>query len=119
MFRTPYSRTECIASAWGMMLGRKEALMDKTSREVLKFRRRFRVPFPFFKELVKEVESQGWLSAEMADSSGRSEIPLQLKVLAVLQIIGRGNVLTIFSNFRACPRGELRVRFTTSASVCA
>ncbi|CAM9629798.1 unnamed protein product [Discosporangium mesarthrocarpum] len=90
-FRTPYSRTEYKASAWGMMLGKEEALMDKTSREALKLRRRFRVPFPFSHALVKEVESQGWLGSEMTDSSGRPGIPVQLKVLAVLQILGRGN----------------------------
>ncbi|CAN0384411.1 unnamed protein product, partial [Discosporangium mesarthrocarpum] len=67
--------------------------MDKNTWEALKFRRRFRVPFPFFEELVKEVESQGWLGPETADASDRPGIPLQLKVLAVLQILGRGNCL--------------------------
>ncbi|CAM9325322.1 unnamed protein product, partial [Discosporangium mesarthrocarpum] len=79
MFRTPYSRTEYMASARRMMLGREEALMNKTSGGA-EVRRRFRVPFPFLEELVKEVESQGWLGSEIADASGRPGIPLQLKV---------------------------------------
>ncbi|CAN0407478.1 unnamed protein product, partial [Discosporangium mesarthrocarpum] len=57
------------------------------------FRRRFRVPFPFFVPLVEEVRQQGWLGSGRADTAGRPGIPLEATVLLVLHILGRGNAL--------------------------
>ncbi|CAN0456160.1 unnamed protein product, partial [Discosporangium mesarthrocarpum] len=56
-------------------------------------RRRLRTPSRFFVMIVKEVRQQGWLGSGGADAAGRPGIPLEAKVLSVLQILGRGTVL--------------------------
>ncbi|CAM9947472.1 unnamed protein product, partial [Discosporangium mesarthrocarpum] len=59
------------------------------------FRRRFRVPYPFFALFVEEVR-EGWLGSGEADPTGRPGIPLEAKVLpvlSVLHILGRETVL--------------------------
>ncbi|CAM9648073.1 unnamed protein product, partial [Discosporangium mesarthrocarpum] len=59
-----------------------------------KFRRRFRLPFPFYKELVEECKRKSWFGRlGSADAVGRASTPVELKasLLTVLQILGRGN----------------------------
>ena len=51
------------------------------------FRRRFRVPYPMFEELVKMTRENNWFT-EGCDCTGRPSAPLELKV--VLRILGRG-----------------------------
>ncbi|CAM9283154.1 unnamed protein product, partial [Discosporangium mesarthrocarpum] len=72
---------------------RDESLGDPESRSAILFRRRFRVPYPFFVRLVEKVRQQGWLGSGGADAAGRPGIPLEAKVLPVLHILGRGTVL--------------------------
>ncbi|CAN0596744.1 unnamed protein product, partial [Laminaria digitata] len=45
-----------------------------------KFRRRFRIPYPFFVELVKLAKDKEWFSSVEQDVVGRQCIPLELKV---------------------------------------
>ena len=53
------------------------------------FRRRFRVPFPVFLEMVKCTRENNWFS-EGEDAVGIKAAPLELKILAVLFVLGRG-----------------------------
>ncbi|CAM9644335.1 unnamed protein product, partial [Discosporangium mesarthrocarpum] len=53
----------------------------------------FRVPLPFFVQLVAEVKQQGWLGTGGADAADRAGIPLRVKVLSVLCILGKGTAL--------------------------
>ena len=74
-------RPNYAACEWSEML-RKPSLKDPASKEAKLFRRRFRVPFAFFHEIVKLVKDGGWLSttANGKDVAGRSCIPIELKV---------------------------------------
>jgi hypothetical protein len=76
-------------SVWGSML-RSDNVRDAGDRKGGKrFRRRFRVPFPIFEKIVAMVRSQNWF-AECTDCTGRSGAPLELKILNVLRVVGRG-----------------------------
>ena len=53
------------------------------------FRRRFRVPFHVFVRLVALTREKNWFT-ERPDASGRRGAPLELKILGVLRVLGRG-----------------------------
>ncbi|CAM9561417.1 unnamed protein product [Discosporangium mesarthrocarpum] len=72
---------------------RDESLGDLDSKSEILFRRRFRVPYPFFVPLVEEVRQQGSLGSGGADAAVRPGIPPEAKVLSVLHILGRRSVL--------------------------
>jgi hypothetical protein len=87
--RISSERPDYWQSVWGRML-LTDAVRDAGARKGGKrFRRRFRVPFPIFEQLVTMVRSQNWF-AENADCIGRSAAPLELKILGVLRVLGRG-----------------------------
>ena len=104
-------------STWGRMLRNDiEALKDEKSAVAKVFRSRFRVPYHVF-EMVRECCSltcsytdltyppclhyapvlqivgwvRHWLEAEKAraDATGRAAVPVELKVLGVLRVLGR------------------------------
>ncbi|KAG5190791.1 hypothetical protein JKP88DRAFT_266780 [Tribonema minus] len=79
--RRVYERPDYRRTAWMTMLDNEAQLLDPTSREAKKFRRRFRLPYPMFKELVALVREKGWLPCADADVAGRPCIPLELKPL--------------------------------------
>ncbi|CAN0318212.1 unnamed protein product [Discosporangium mesarthrocarpum] len=58
-----------------MKMLREESLGDPESRGAILFRRRFRVPYPFFVPLVREVRQQSWLGSSGADAAGRQASP--------------------------------------------
>jgi len=62
----------------------RELLSDPTTTEAVYFRRRFRVPFPFFEELLREVKAGEWegFTTTETDVGGRPCIPVELKVRA-------------------------------------
>lgn len=53
------------------------------------FRRRFRVPYPLFEDLVVTTR-EFKIFLEGPDCRGVMAAPLELKILAVLQVLGRG-----------------------------
>ena len=61
---------------------------DPTTREGKKFRLRFRVPFPLFEQLVSMAEELGFKRKPKL-ASGIDGVPLEIKVLVVLRILGR------------------------------
>ena len=81
-------RANYAACEWSEML-RKPSLRDPASKEAKLFRRRFRVPFAFFPEIVKLVKDGGWLStaANGKDVAGHSCIPTELKVSCTRHLI--------------------------------
>ncbi|CAM9826734.1 unnamed protein product [Sphacelaria rigidula] len=87
--RTVYPRPSYADSAWARMM-RCPALADPASREANLFRRRFRVPYQFFGQIVELVQKRHWFSSTVVDVSGRQCILVELKVLAALQTLGRG-----------------------------
>ena len=87
--RLSSQRPNYMDSTWGKIL-RDKKFRDPTMRRGGKlFRRRFRVPYPMFLELVKITRENKWFS-EGPDCTGRPSAPLELKVLAVLRVLGRG-----------------------------
>ncbi|CAN0185409.1 unnamed protein product [Pylaiella littoralis] len=83
-------RPDYRASFWWRMLG-ETGLKEPGSREARLFRRRFRIPYQFFTELIELVKEKKWFSIRQTDVAGRQCIPVELKVLASLHILGRGN----------------------------
>lgn len=69
------------------MLEPTAKLLDPTSDEAAIFRRRFRVPYPFFVELVGVVRKEGWFPSPEFDVAGRRCIPLELKVCARFRVL--------------------------------
>ena len=82
-------RPDYMSSVWGRML-LNDRVKDPSDRKGGKlFRRRFRVPFPLFEELVQTTRDSK-LFVEGNDCTGKAAAPLELKILAVLRVLGRG-----------------------------
>lgn len=77
--RAVLPRRDYKASFWWNMLG-ETGLADPGSREARLFRRRFRIPYQFFQEVIKLVEEKKWFSTRAKDVAGRPCIPVELKV---------------------------------------
>lgn len=58
--RTVRPRADYRALPWARMLEKADLLQDPSTREAKQFRRRFRVPHPFFLSLVDEVKAGKW-----------------------------------------------------------
>ena len=82
-------RPNYMESTWGRML-QSNRINDPTDRKGGKlFRRRFRVPYPIFLQIVDSTKASG-LFTENQDCAGNPAAPLELKILAVLRVLGRG-----------------------------
>lgn len=77
--RCVYPRGNYRESHWWKML-QCEDLKDHTSRAAKLFRRRFRIPYVLFVELVELVKEKKWFSTAEVDVAGRQCIPVELKV---------------------------------------
>ena len=53
------------------------------------YRRRFRVPFPVYLEILAMMRTNGWFT-EGRDAISLVAAPLELKILSVLRVLGRG-----------------------------
>ena len=73
-------------SAWGKLLLHPN-MDNPTSVEGRRFRRRFRLPYPLFQYLVEICTRL----LNIFDLTNKSPIPIQLKILACLRILGRDN----------------------------
>ncbi|CAM9550102.1 unnamed protein product, partial [Discosporangium mesarthrocarpum] len=60
MPRRSYPRPDYRASVWMYMVLKESLLADLSIHETSKFRRRFRLPFPFYKKLVEECKRERW-----------------------------------------------------------
>lgn len=77
--RRVYPRPDYYASAWAIML-RDRDLLDHSTRAARVFRRRFRIPYMFFVELVRIVKQRQWFTLGAKDATGCMVIPAELKV---------------------------------------
>ncbi|CAB1111334.1 unnamed protein product [Ectocarpus sp. CCAP 1310/34] len=73
-------RPDYRASFWWRMLG-ETGLKEPASREAKIFRRRFRIPYQFFTELMELVKKKKWFPMRKKDVAGRMCIPVELKVM--------------------------------------
>ena len=76
-------------STWGRMLRNPRTRDPGDRKGGVLFRLRFRVPFPLFERIVALTRENNWFT-ERGDSSGRRGAPLELKILGVLRVLGRG-----------------------------
>ena len=75
-------RKDWRTSGWWIQLQDTD-LLDYTTDAAKVFRGRFfRVPHPFFVELVKLAKEKKWFSRGQVDAAGREGIPVELKVRA-------------------------------------
>ena len=87
-------RIDYLSTPWMRLLrDKKEALGDACSKHARKFRLDFRIPYPVFLQLVQACEQHGWLRCGAQDAAGRPAIPVELKLLAVLYLLGSGAAL--------------------------
>lgn len=76
-------RPNYSSSTWGEML-RDGSLSEPTSTAAKLFKRRFRVPYVFFKHLVKLAKDGKWFPCVETDVAGRRCIPVELKVCGLM-----------------------------------
>lgn len=74
------------------------------------FRTRFRVPYQYFLDLVADIRGKMWVS-ETPDCTLRLAVPLELKVLGALRILGRGAVFDDIAESIDCHQETIRVFF--------
>ncbi|CAM9609651.1 unnamed protein product, partial [Discosporangium mesarthrocarpum] len=78
------------------------------------FRRRFRLPFPFYKKLVEECKRERWFGRlGSADTVGHASIPVELKYLTVLKILCRGYCLDNIEMVSGIHEGTVQACFHT------
>jgi Plant transposon protein len=87
--RRSEERPDYAQSCWGRMLDNPRTQDPSDAKGGKLFRLRFRVPFPLFECLVQMTRVNAWFS-ERKDAAGRSAAPLELKILGVLRVLGRG-----------------------------
>ena len=63
-------RSDFSQAPWSIML-RKAELKRRDSREYIKFRRQFRIPYELFLELVQLAKYRKWFSLAARDVAGR------------------------------------------------
>lgn len=64
-----------------------EGLLDHTTKAVRNFRWRFRMPYPFFKDLVEVVKSRKWFLTIQEDAARRRFIPVEIKKQKILVLL--------------------------------
>lgn len=77
-------------TTWGKLVNDPE-VNDPKSASGKVFRRRFRLPFPLFKEVLVPLCEEYNVFNTVEGSRGRSVIPIELKIMAALRILGRGS----------------------------
>jgi hypothetical protein len=73
---------------WSKLLNDPE-VHDPTTKIGKKFRRRFRVPYPVFVDLLEMAKALGFEEYPKS-AAGIPGVPLKLKLLGVLRVLGRG-----------------------------
>lgn len=106
------SRFDYWESPWGRML-QDENVKDPSTREGKDFRRRFRVPFPVFCKLVMIAEDSNLFDCALADGFGRRAAPVELKILGILRILGRGWCMDDVSESTGISEETIRRSFHT------
>ncbi|CAM9570424.1 unnamed protein product [Discosporangium mesarthrocarpum] len=92
MPRKSCPRPDYQASVWMNTVLKESLLAEPSTHETSEFRRPFQLPFPFYKKLVEECKRERWCGRlGSGDAVGRASIPVEVKLLVVLQILGRGN----------------------------
>ena len=106
--RLVYQRHDYSSSPWARMLG-NPSTQDASSRDGKRFRRRFRMPFPMFCEIVALWTS--WFPKAKTDVGKRASVPVELLILGVLRILGRGAFYDDVAEIIGCSEETVRTFF--------
>ena len=74
---------------WWKMIHTGE-VKDPTSKVGKLFRKRFRIPFPVFTQIMERVCREEWFPETERQLQSKNWIPLELKVLGFFRVLGRG-----------------------------
>ncbi len=75
-------------SAWALFM-KREGVSDPTHKNGKLFRRRFRLPYPVYQEILARL-SEHPNFRDSQDATGRASAPLYLKLLSAMRVMGRG-----------------------------
>ncbi|CAM9446024.1 unnamed protein product [Ectocarpus sp. 4 AP-2014] len=90
----------------------RDGPQEPASREPTKlFRRRYRIPYQFFTELMELVKKKKWFPMRKKDVAGRMCISVELKILSSLHILGRGNFFEDMSQASHMSEGVIQAGF--------
>ena len=92
-------------SQWGQLISNPNVGNPRTT-EGRRFRRRFRLPFPLFQHLVELCAREN-----IFQLLHRSPIPIEMKILSCLRILGRDNCADDISELTQHILGESTVHF--------
>ena len=95
-------------SNWAFLLAAGKC-KNPLTREGKLFRRRFRVSYPIYEEIVRIVRDRKWFNE--FDGIGQPSAPLELKILGVLRILGRGMCFDGISELTNIGEEAIRVFF--------
>ena len=87
--RNIYDRKDTAQCVFQVHYINEPRCRDHLTLEGKQFRRRFRVPYTTFENIVAFVRSQGYFT-EGDDAIGKKSYSLELKVLGALRVLGRG-----------------------------
>ena len=86
----PSGRPDYWSSLWGrMLITQQDKLEVFNSEESKVFRRRFRIPYPVFVSIVDSARAK---FPEKRSAANAQPVPLELKILGVLRVLGRSTV---------------------------
>ena len=101
-------RNDLWGSEWGRLLNHHNTMSPGTF-EYIKFRLRFRVPFPLFKYRLMPAIRE----AQIFNSKRESYIPLEFKVMVALRIIGRDTDCDTASELSGIPKSTCNMILKT------
>jgi Plant transposon protein len=115
------ARVDYAETRWMRMLrDKQDDLLRASSKPATDFRKNFRVPYPIFVRLCTEAEQHGWLRVAATDAAGRLSIPLELKLLAVLYVLGSGVALRTVAELSEISESSVqRALHAFSSGFCA
>jgi len=104
------NKIDYAGEQWLQMLNNPDLLVE-TSSAAITFRRRFRVPYVIFKNWIVPICEEHNIF-ETKDTC-RVRIPLELKVLVSLRVLGRGNCADDIEEFSKVPISTVHHIFKT------
>ena len=107
--RVPKPRPDYNQSTWAIFI-RDPDIRDPAAPAGKLFWRRFRVPYPRYEKLFQMRLDMGFKS-ESKDAFGRLGVPLQLKLLGILRVLGRATCFDGISELTMAHEETHRVFF--------
>jgi hypothetical protein len=93
--RETFARGDYDRSVWYHHVSRMRQQLANggavSARDAKLWRRRFRVPFHIFEDLVATCRTVGIGPQKLRDAAGRATTPLDMKVCGVLRVLGRAS----------------------------